>query len=130
MGNVSGSSVSISVCLLSAYLSAATVETPSGTEARGELGWRFGFSPRPNSATRGATGDRVPLVNSREWALGSSGVKATAACRQRKEKEPSIGTACPLAVPLDPAPERPAGASDTCPMPFLALPAAAANIEM
>ena len=94
-----------------------------------EPGWRFGFSPRPNSATNGATGDRVPLVSSREWALGSSGVRATAACRQRKEKEPSTGTACPLAVPVGPGPKRPAAASETCPMPLFALPAAVGSTE-
>lgn len=103
------------------------------------MGCRFGFSPRPNSATRGATGDRVPLVRSREWALGSSGVRATAACRQRKEKEPSIGAACPLAVPFGSEPllgtacplavPCSTGVSETWPMliPLLALPAAAVS---
>ena len=77
------------------------------------------LEPSPSSATRGATGERVPLVSSREWALGSKGVRATAAWRHRKEKEPSMGTGSGL-----PFESGPFGLGRAPGTPLLALPAA------
>ena len=62
-------------------------------------------------------GDRVPLVSKREWAEGRRGVRATAACRHRKLKEPSTGATGP-ACPAPPL------------IPLLGLPAAVAENEM
>lgn len=74
-----------------------------------------GLVPKPSSATRGSMGERVPEVSSREWVGCRRGVRATAACRQRKEKEPCTGAIGPTSLP--------------CPVtvfsPRLALPAAA-----